>query len=127
MKVYVANKGLPWWLSGKESTYQCRRSGFDPQVRKIPWRRKWQPALVFLPGESHGQRNLVGTVHNVAKNQTQLKQQGMHPCRPSPKEFMTSSSNHMYLLTEQALLRLSRKKSETWNETRGNLYNFNWS
>ena len=24
------------------------------------WRRKWQPALVFLPGESHGQRNLVG-------------------------------------------------------------------
>ena len=27
---------------------------------KIPWRRKWQPTPVFLPGESHGQRNLVG-------------------------------------------------------------------
>ena len=33
---------------------------FDPWVRKIPWRRKGQPTLVFLPGESHGQRSLVG-------------------------------------------------------------------
>ena len=30
------------------------------QVGKIPWRRTWQPTLVFLPGESHGQRRLVG-------------------------------------------------------------------
>ena len=29
-------------------------------VRKIPWRRKWQPTPVFLPGESHGRRSLVG-------------------------------------------------------------------
>ena len=34
--------------------------GVWPRVRKIPWRRKWQPTPVFLPGESHGQRNLVG-------------------------------------------------------------------
>ena len=33
---------------------------FNPQVRKIPWRRKWQPTTVFLPRESHGQRSLVG-------------------------------------------------------------------
>ena len=31
------------------------------QVRKIPWRRKWQPTPVFLPGESHGQRSLEGS------------------------------------------------------------------
>ena len=37
-----------------------RRHGFDPWVRKIPWSRKWQPPPVFLPGESHGQRSLVG-------------------------------------------------------------------
>ena len=37
-----------------------RRPGFDPWVRKIPWRRKWQPTPVYLPGESHGQRSLVG-------------------------------------------------------------------
>ena len=33
---------------------------FDPWVRKIPWRRKWQPIPVFLPGESHGQSSLAG-------------------------------------------------------------------
>ena len=33
---------------------------FDPRVRKILWRRKWQPTPVFLPGESHGRRSLVG-------------------------------------------------------------------
>ena len=32
---------------------------FDPWVRKIPWRRIWQPTPVFLPGEFHGQRSLV--------------------------------------------------------------------
>ena len=37
----------------------CRRHRFDPWVRKIPWRRAWQPTPVFLPGESHGQRSLV--------------------------------------------------------------------
>ena len=39
---------------------QCRKSGFDPWVRKTPWRRKWQPTPVFLPGEFHAQRSLVG-------------------------------------------------------------------
>ena len=33
---------------------------FDPWIRKIPWRRKWLPTLVFSSGESHGQRSLVG-------------------------------------------------------------------
>ena len=36
------------------------RHGFDPWVAKIPWRREWPPTPVFLPGESHGQRSLVG-------------------------------------------------------------------
>ena len=38
----------------------CGRHGFDTWVRRIPWRRKWQATPVFLPEESHGQRNLVG-------------------------------------------------------------------
>ena len=33
---------------------------FDPWVGKIPWGKKWQPTPVFLPGESHGRRSLVG-------------------------------------------------------------------
>ena len=48
------------WLSGKELACHCRRSKFDPWVGKISWRRAWQPTPVFLPGESHGQRSLVG-------------------------------------------------------------------
>ena len=37
-----------------------RDTGLIPGVRKIPWSRKWQPASVFLPGKSHGQRSLAG-------------------------------------------------------------------
>ena len=37
-----------------------KRGGFDPWVRKIPWRRAWQPTPVFLPGELHGQGSLAG-------------------------------------------------------------------
>ena len=36
------------------------RLGFNPWVRKISWRRKWQLTPVFLPGEFHGQRSLAG-------------------------------------------------------------------
>ena len=55
--------GLPKWLRGKESACQCRRCRklmFNLWVRKTPWRRKWQPIPIFLPGESHEQRSLVG-------------------------------------------------------------------
>ena len=52
--------GFPVDASGKESACQCRRHGFDPWIRKIPWRRKWQSTTVFLPGEFHGQRSLAG-------------------------------------------------------------------
>ena len=51
---------LPRSLSCKEPACQFRRSRFSPWVRKILWRRKWQAAPVFLPGKSHGQRNLAG-------------------------------------------------------------------
>ena len=49
-----------WWW--KEPACQCRRlgiCGFDPWVRKSPWSRKWQPLPAFLPGKSHGKRNLA--------------------------------------------------------------------
>ena len=53
---------FPCGPSGEEPTCQCgrrRRRGLNPWVRKIPWRRKWQPTPVFLTGISHGQRSLV--------------------------------------------------------------------
>ena len=60
------------WLSWWRICLQYGRPGFDPWVGKIPWRRKWQPAPGFLPGESHGQGSLVGTVHGVTKSRTRL-------------------------------------------------------
>ena len=57
-------KGFPGGtVAKKKSTCQCRRYqrlGFVPWVRKIPWRRKWQPSPVFLPGKFHGQKILAG-------------------------------------------------------------------
>ena len=58
---------LSWGLSGEESTRQYRRPGFDSWVGKIPCRGAWQPSPVFLPGEFHGQRNLVGYSPGAAK------------------------------------------------------------
>ena len=56
---------LPWWLSGKEPACQCRRCGFDPWVRKTPWRRKWQPAAVFWSPMVKGDWQV--TVHRFAR------------------------------------------------------------
>ena len=55
--------GVPGSASGKELTCQCRRHkrlGFDPWIRKMPWRGAWQPTSVFLFGKSQGQRSLAG-------------------------------------------------------------------
>ena len=49
------------WLSGKECACHCRRCRFNPWVRKIPWKRKWQSAPAFLPGKLHGLRRLAGS------------------------------------------------------------------
>ena len=46
-------RGLPWRLSGKESTYQCKSHRFNPWIGKIPGRRKW-------PEKTHGQRSPAG-------------------------------------------------------------------
>ena len=55
--------GFPGGASVKEPACQCRRHkrcGFDPWVQKIPWKKMWQPTLVFLPGEYCEQRSLAG-------------------------------------------------------------------
>ena len=55
--------GLPGGASGKEPACQCKRRKrrrFDLWVAKVPWRRKWQPTPVSLPGKFHGQRSLAG-------------------------------------------------------------------
>ena len=90
--VFGTNAKLPWWLSGKEYACQCRRPrrrGFDHWVRKIPWRSKWQPTPVFLPGECHGQRSLLGySLWGCKESDTKLYKEltdtvNVYPLRPS--------------------------------------------
>ena len=59
----------------KEPTFQCRRHRFNPWVRKIPWRRKWQPTPIFLLGEFHGQRSLAGYSPKGSKESDTTEQQ----------------------------------------------------
>ena len=68
-QIYTLTKNLQCdnvrcWASQVAQWYriclQCRRPRFDPWVWKMPWRRQWQPTPVFLPGEFHGERSLVG-------------------------------------------------------------------
>ena len=55
-------KGFPGVLEVKNMPANAGdiRGSFDPWIEKIPGRRKWEPTPVFLPGEFHGQRSLVG-------------------------------------------------------------------
>ena len=62
LKLASVLTGFPGGTSDIEPRCQCRRyksCGFDPWIRKIPWRRAWQPTPVFLLGESHGRKSLT--------------------------------------------------------------------
>ena len=72
---------LPRWLSGRKSALRCksrRRQGFDPWVRKIPWRRKWQPFQYSCWDSPMNRGAWWATVYGVAKNWTWLKWPSMH-------------------------------------------------
>ena len=67
--------GFPGGASGKEPSCQCRkhkRHGFDPWVRKIPWRRAWQPIPDFLLENSMDGGAWQATVQRVTKSWTRL-------------------------------------------------------
>ena len=67
----ITNLKTPTWVSLMVQMVKnlpaVRKARFDSWVRKIPWRRKGQPAPVFLPGKSHGKRRPEATVHAVTK------------------------------------------------------------
>ena len=79
---------------------RCKKHEFNLWVRKIPWRRKWQPTPVFLPGKSHGQRSLVGyspwgdKESDMAEHTAHIPP---HQHRTHCKDYI--SIFHVYLLT----------------------------
>ena len=52
--------GFPVGAVVKNPPANAGDTGFYPWIRKILWRRKWQPTPVFLAGKCHGQRSLAG-------------------------------------------------------------------
>ena len=89
--------GLPRWCSGKDSGCQCRRRRtcrFYPWVGKIPWGRKWQPTLVFLPGKFHEQRSL----------------EGYSPWGHEELDMTEQLSTHMLCMTSKHLINSLKKR-----------------
>ena len=80
---------------------QCRsykQCGFDPWVRKIPWRRAWQHTPAFLPGEHHGQRSLAGYSSQGYRESDTTEVTG-HACR---RLYHPTSINREILKTNKA-------------------------
>ena len=78
---YARGSGFSGSSSGKEPDSQCRRHErlrFDPWVRKIPWRRAWQPTPVFLPGEFPWTEEPGGLQSIGWQNPTRLNQPSTH-------------------------------------------------
>ena len=72
---------LPQWLSRWRICLQWRRHRrcrFNPWVKKIPWRRKWQPCPVFLPKKSPGQRSLGGLESKRSQKVKKTEQLSTH-------------------------------------------------
>ena len=92
--------GFPWWLRQWRICLQYRRPGFNPWIEKISWRRKWQPTPVFLPGESHGQRSLVGLSpwgHSQTQQSNWRFQDIFTNGIPSSYCYQQHTSNHNFL------------------------------
>ena len=56
--------GFPGGSDGKESACNAGDLGLNPGLGRSPWRREWPPTPVFLPGDSHGQRSLAGSMES---------------------------------------------------------------
>ena len=87
--------GLPQWLSIKNPpAVQETQETWAPSLGwKIPWRKKWQPIPVFLPGKSHGQRGLAGYSPWGSKTWTQLSTCLLHLSREELSKVLEASGH----------------------------------
>ena len=112
------NWGLFQGLSGKESTCQCRRHTrcrFHPWVGKIPWRKKWQPIPVFLPGISHGQKSLMGYRLWSLKELDMTKQLSTHT-HICPINLNADIHTHTHKSAQNYLFQLYWQRPQSWKQ-----------
>ena len=94
---------------GKESACQCTKHetcGFDSWIQKNPWRRAWQPTPVFLPGESHGQRNQAG-YSPWGHKESDTTEATQHRCTRGSMSSLTLTSARQLLFLQSQLLLVS--------------------
>ena len=103
--------GFPGGASGIEPTCQCKRHKrrrCDPWVRKIPWRKAWQPTALFLSGEPHGQRSLADCSPQGCKESDMTERLSTHACSTpdglSSVPFQPAVLARILLLLEKAYL-----------------------
>ena len=100
--------GLPWWLRQKRICLQFIRPRFDPWIGRIAWRRTWQLTPVFLPGEFHGQRNLVDC--------------SLWDCKELDMTEQLTLSLWLILPMRESRLRNDKQKSPTGYKSNDNTY-----
>ena len=89
---YIKGRGFSGGTSGKGPTCQSKRykrCGFNPWIRKIPWRRAWQPLQYSCQENPMDRGAWRATVHEVAKSRTQLKRLSMHSHKKNVVFFWT--------------------------------------
>ena len=92
--------------AGSTACLPVQQTGFDPWVGKVPWRRKWHPTPVFLPGKSHGQRSLRSRggrdLHFLTQSVRETKNQVfvvlVYWCRWQGAEFRSPGGNKKDLI-----------------------------
>ena len=89
-----------------KNSLQCQRCGFDSWVRKMPWRRKWQPTPVFLPENSTDRGAQQATVHGVTRVGHNLltKPSVNHRCMSSFLAFLSCSMDLYFSFCANTIL-----------------------
>ena len=109
--------GFPVDSAGKEPTCQSRRHNrreFNPWVRKISWRRKWQPTPVFLLGNFRGQGSLAGSSPWDCKELDTTE----HPCTHTHNQRQNQNAfyhkTHKYISNKYTIPYMHNTKSQPW-------------
>ena len=112
---FQKERGLSWWLSVRESTCQCRRHRFDPWLRNIPWKRKWQPLQYSCLENSRGA--WWATLHGIAKREMQIKTTTRYHLTPvRMSEWVKVAINFLGLLRPNSIRFLLFCLMESWHE-----------
>ena len=111
----IEGMGFSHGSAVKKSACQCRRHrrhGFNPWVRKIPWRKASNNSPVFLPGECQGQRSLAGYSPQGHK-ESDTTEVTEHACTQQPKYILFLTVNSLFSVTCPPMNQLLRP--EEWN------------